>query len=191
MTAAQNGKVRETTGMLFACDPGGIGNRSKLAKIAKTGDSLKPAFIRSLIESWPERSTLVWCKFNDEQERLERELPDAGSITGTTPYEKRLAIIERFKSGELKTLISKPKILGLGLNLHRATRQIFSSLHDSYEEFHQAIKRSNRIGSTESLGVHIPVTEAERPMVETVLRKAHRVDEDTLEQERIFKNARI
>jgi superfamily II DNA or RNA helicase len=191
MTAAQNGKVRETTGMLFACDPGGIGNRSKLAKIAKTGDSLKPAFIRRLIESWPDRSTLVWCRYNDEQERLEQELQVAASITGTTPIEKRLTIIADFKAGRIKTLISKPRILGLGLNLHIATRQIFSSLHDSYQEYYQAVKRSNRVGSTERLGVHIPVTEAERPMIENVLRKARNVHEDTVIQERIFKNSRV
>jgi hypothetical protein len=37
------------------------------------------------------------------------------------------------------------------------------------------------------LNVHIPVTEAERPMMDNVLRKAHRVHEDTMEQERLFK----
>jgi hypothetical protein len=49
------------------------------------------------------------------------------------------------------------------------------------------VKRSNRIGSTEPLDVHIPVTEIERPMIETVLRKAKMVESDTAEQERIFK----
>ena len=69
------------------------------------------------------------------------------------------------------------------------TRQVFSSCHDSYEEYFQAIMRSNRVGSTRDLNVHLPVTEAERPMMETVLRKAGRVDADTREQEEMFKNA--
>jgi hypothetical protein len=77
--------------------------------------------------------------------------------------------------------------LGFGLNLQVATRQIFSGLQDSYEEYWQAIKRSNRVHSTEQLDVHIPVTEIERPMIETVLRKAAMVEQDTREQERIFK----
>jgi len=191
LTEDQNARTRELTGMLFAGDPGGIGKRAKLAKIAKTGDSLKPAFIRGLVESWPEESTLVWCKFNDEQERLEWEMPDAASISGDTPYERRMAIIDAFRAGDVRTLISKPKLLGFGLNLQRATRQVFSALHDSYEEFYQAVKRSNRVGSTRPLNVHLPVTEAERPMLDNVLRKANRVHQDTIEQERMFKNARV
>jgi hypothetical protein len=67
------------------------------------------------------------------------------------------------------------------------TRQVFSGLQDSYEEFYQAVKRSNRVGSTRPLNVHIPVTEIERPMIENVLRKARGCSTDTEEQERIFK----
>jgi hypothetical protein len=80
-------------------------------------------------------------------------------------------------------------VLGFGLNLQVATRQVFSGLQDSFESYYQAVKRSNRIGSTVPLNVHIPVTELERPMVDTVLRKAKQVQSDTEEQERIFKES--
>lgn len=186
LSDSQNAAVRDLTGTLFTNHVGGIGSRSKLARIAKTGDTNKPAFIRDLIALWPDESTLVWCRFNDEQGRLAAELPGAASISGATPYAERAEIIGAFKAGRIRTLISKPKILGLGLNLQIATRQVFSSLHDSYEEFAQAVKRSNRVGSTRDLNVHVPITEVERPMVETVLRKAKRVQQDTEEQERLF-----
>jgi len=88
-------------------------------------------------------------------------------------------------------MISKPRVLGFGLNLQVATRQVFSGLQDSYESYYQAVKRSNRIGSTCPLNVHIPVTELERPMIETVLRKAKMVQRDTEEQEAIFKESRV
>ena len=71
--------------------------------------------------------------------------------------------------------------------LFRSTRQVFSGLKDSYEEYYQAVKRSNRIGSSRPLHVHIPVTELEVPFVDNVLRKASRVEADTLEQEALFK----
>jgi replicative DNA helicase Mcm len=58
---------------------------------------------------------------------------------------------------------------------------------NSYEEYFQAVMRSNRVGSTRPLNVHLPVTEAERIMMENVLRKADRVEEDTRVQERLFK----
>jgi superfamily II DNA or RNA helicase len=191
MSESQHDEVRNQTGMLFSADPGGIGSRAKLARIAKNGDSLKPAFIRALIESWPDESTIVWCKFNDEQDRLASEIPGAMSISGATPIDERRRIIEDFKAGRCRVVVTKPKILGFGLNLQCCTRQVFSSMHDSYEEFYQAVKRSNRVGSTRPLNVHVPVTDVERPMVENVLHKAKRVQHDTEEQERIFKDASI
>jgi hypothetical protein len=87
-------------------------------------------------------------------------------------------------------LISKPDVLGKGLNLQIARMQIFSSLIDSYRDFYQAVKRSNRIGSTEPLDVHIPVLDCERPMVDNVLRKSKLVQHDTEQQERIFRAAK-
>jgi len=61
----------------------------------------------------------------------------------------------------------------------------------AYEEFYQAVKRSNRIGSTQPLNVHIPITELEEPMIQTVLEKAKRVQHDTEEQERLFLKMRM
>jgi len=180
-------------GLFIGMDIGGIANRSKMSQLAKGKydgraiETNKPAFIADLVEKHQDESIVIWCKYNDEQDMLAKTLPDAGSIDGSTPQDKRADIIRRFQNGELKIIISKPKIMGFGLNLQICTRMIFSGLQDSYEEYYQAVKRANRYGSTKPLHVHIPVTDLERPMVENVLRKATRVQQDTEEQERIFK----
>lgn len=195
LTADQRDAVHIETGQLFASTPGGITSRQKLARIAKGHhagqaiDTLKPGYIRDLVNSWPDESTIIWCLYNDEQAQIAAQLPGAANITGDTPYEERVRLIDDFRGGRRRVLISKPKILGFGLNLQIATRQVFSGLQDSYESYYQAVKRSNRYGSTRPLNVHIPITELERPMIETVLDKAHRVDQDTKEQERIFAHA--
>lgn len=194
LTEAQKELVVRAGGDMYGT-PGGITSRAKLAQLAKgrhEGADVathKPAFVRNLVDGWPEESTLIWCRFNEEQKSIERAFPGAASIAGDTPEAKRLELIEDFQAGRRKILISKPKVLGFGLNLQIATRQVFSTLQDSWEEFHQAVKRSNRIGSIRPLNVHVPVTEIERAMVDTVLRKAHRVEEDAREQERIFKES--
>jgi hypothetical protein len=187
LTDEQRKAAQAVTGSLITNNIGGIGDRGKLSRIAKGGDSLKPAFIRRQVDSWPDESTIIWCRYNDEQEQMERLFPDAVSISGDTPFDKRRIGIDAFKRGDKKTLITKGKILGFGLNLQICTRQIFSGLNDSYEEFYQCIKRSNRIGSTRDLNVHIPVTELEVPFVDNVLRKSDRVQKDTEEQETLFK----
>lgn len=193
LTPEQREMVGAKMGTLFAGDIGGITKRSTLSQIAKgnyRGQSIatnKPGFVRDLVASWPDESTIIWCLYNAEQKAIESVFPDAASIQGSTPVEKRWELIADFQAGRRKVLVSKPSVLGFGLNLQVATRQVFSGLQDSFEEYHQAVKRSNRIGSTRPLNVHIPVSDVERPMVETVLRKAHRVQEDTEVQERLFR----
>lgn len=195
LTNEQQGIAFETTGKLFAHEPGGITSRSVLSQVAKGNhrgqriESNKAAYIRGLVDSWPQESTIIWCIYNEEQKIMEETFPHAASMKGDTPVEERERMIADFKAGRQKVIISKPKIMGFGLNLQIATRQVFSGLQDSYESYYQAVKRSNRIGSTRPLNVHIPITDIERPMIETVLAKAKRVQADTEEQERIFKEA--
>ncbi len=190
LTPEQRKAAQCLTGDLITNNIGGIGMRGKLSRIAKGRDgipSLKPQFIRDRVDSWPSESTIIWCHYNDEQDELSRVFPKAVSIDGATKENARQVGINRFKSGDVKVLITKPKILGFGLNLQVCTRQVFSGLKDSYEEFYQAVKRSNRIGSIRPLNVHIPVTELEVPFVENVLSKAARVESDTEAQESLFR----
>jgi len=195
LTAAQEGILRKETGQLFATELGGITGRSTMGQLAKgryAGEDVatnKPEFIKAMLERWPDESTIVWCLYNDEQDRIATLFPEAANIDGSTPHAKRLELIADFKAGRRKILISKAKVLGFGLNLQICTRMVFSGLQDSYESYYQAVKRANRYGSTKPLHVHIPVTDIERPMIETVLQKAKRVQEDTEAQERIFRNA--
>jgi len=186
LSAEQDKAVQAITGQLFVTQLGGITTRAKLSRMAKCESSIKPQYIVDIVREWPTESTIIWCRYNDEQDMLAAMMPDAASIDGKTPQDERQRIVDEFKAGRIKVLITKPKILGFGLNLQICTRQVFSGLQDSYEEYYQAVKRSNRVGSTRPLNVHIPVTDIERPMVENVLRKARRVEADTREQEEMF-----
>lgn len=197
LTPEQIALTMNMSGDMFAKDLGGIATRASYGQIAKghyKGESVetnKPAFIKSLVDSWPDESTLIWCIYNEEQNRMAATFPDAVNIDGDTPLDKRLVGIADYKAGRAKTMISKSKILGFGLNLQITTRMVFSGLQDSYEGYFQCIKRANRVGSTMPLNVHIPITDIERPMVDTVLRKAKRVQQDTEEQEAIFKESGV
>jgi len=192
-TPEQDALIRKLFNRLFVTETGGIVKRSMLSQIAKgyyRGKSIpsrKPEFIKELAANGD--ATIIWCVYNREQEGIADALGCDASIMGATPYEKKDAYIRAFQAGTIPTLISKPKILGFGLNLQIASRQIFSGLQDSYESFYQAVKRSNRFGSNRSLNVDIPTLEIERPMVENVLRKAKNIQADTEEQELLFRKS--
>lgn len=195
MTAQQRDWMHRELGTLTAIRPGGISKRAALGQVSKgkwKGEefhTLKPQFIADLIAGWRDsESTLVWCLYDHEQASV-HAATGGESMDGSTPFGTRLEMISRFKAGETRVLISKPRVLGFGLNLQVATRQVFSGLQDSYESYYQCVKRSNRIGSTKPLAVHIPVTDLEMPMLETVLAKARRIEADTREQEILFKAA--
>lgn len=194
LTREQEALTMKVSGQLIPTHTGGIAKRSSWGQIAKgwyRGKSVatnKPAEIVRLVDGWKDtESTIIWCIYNQEQDILAKVFPDAANITGVTPLGERLELIEDFKAGRRRVLISKAAILGFGLNLQVATRQVFSGLQDSYEKFFQAVKRSNRTGSTLPLNVHIPLTDIEEPMVETVMKKARMVQADTEMQERIFR----
>ncbi len=192
LTAEQKRLAQQMTGQLVTTRSGGIKTRGKLGQLAKGTwkgkwiESNKPEFIAGLISTWPDESTLTWCLYDNEQDRNHAAIVGSESMDGDTKHDERMKMIARFKSGETKTLISKPKILGYGLNLQKATRMVFSGLQDSYEQYWQAVARANRVGSTKPLHVHIPITEIEEPMVESVLKKADRIAADTAEQEAMF-----
>jgi superfamily II DNA or RNA helicase len=95
----QERKVRAETGQLFVTELGGITTRSKLSRMAKCESSPKPQYIADLVRSWPDESTIIWCRYNDEQRALEQVLPEVPSIDGDTPVEDRQRIVDDFKAG--------------------------------------------------------------------------------------------
>jgi hypothetical protein len=193
MTEEQNRRAMAESKTLFPEFLGGITSRSTMGQLAKgrhNGEDIgtnKPAFIRKLVDSWPGEQTIVWCRYDAEQETIKRQFPEAVSLDGKTPFDKREELIRRFLNRESPTLISKPSILGYGRNMQVCTQMVFSSIEDSYEQYKQCVKRANRVGSTRPLHVHLPVTPVERPMMENVLRKAARIQEETEIQEHLFR----
>jgi hypothetical protein len=193
LSREQKSMIMDRTGDMFGLNIGGITSRSALSQISKgslNGTKIKtnkPEFIRDLVNTWPDKSTLIWCIYNAEQETMEKMFPGAISIDGKTPHEKRPGMIDDFRTGKGKILISKAEVLGFGMNLQVATKMVFSGLEDSFENYWQCVKRANRVGSTEDLDVYLPVTSAERPMIQTVLDKAERIQADTETQEKLFK----
>lgn len=193
LTQEQRDWVHKELGTLVATRAGGITMRSSYGRVSK-GEykgrkfaTHKYDYMRDLVDKWHDtESTIVWCIYDEEQRRCHEAL-GGDSMSGSTPQGQRPAMVERFQSGESRVLISKPRVMGFGLNLQVATRQVFSGIQDSYEQYYQAVKRSNRTGSTNPLNVHIPATELELPMIETVLEKASRVEQDTREQESLFR----
>lgn len=106
---------------------------------------------------------LVWTVF-DEETRILAEalagLPGVEALTGKTKAADRAAILDRFRRGETRVLLSVATVLGFGMNLQCVTAMVFSGFSDSFEALYQAVRRAVRFGQTERVRVHFPVVEA-------------------------------
>jgi superfamily II DNA or RNA helicase len=114
---------------------------------------------------------LLWCGLNEESRALARAIPDAVDVAGDDPYATKVSAVQRFTAGEIRVLISKPRILGFGMNFQHCHQMVFVGLSDSYETYYQCIRRCWRYGQTTPVAVTIVVSEAEAQIVENVRRK--------------------
>jgi hypothetical protein len=114
---------------------------------------------------------LVWCNLNDESKLLSRSIDNSREVTGSDSNEKKETSLNGFTIGEFKTLISKPKIAGFGMNWQHCSNVFFVGLSDSYEQFYQAVRRCWRFGQKNNVNVHIITAETEGAVVKNIQRK--------------------
>ena len=145
----------------------GITDRSRVRRLTLRQRVEKAVeFINSNNEQW-----IAWCGLNDEGRELKKHLDDAVLVEGQHSPEYKAEMIEAFQDGKYKTLITKGKIGGFGLNLQNANNQVFVGLGDSWETYYQCIRRSYRFGQTKPVNVYIVLSEAEQPIYDNVMRK--------------------
>jgi DNA modification methylase len=137
--------------------------------------------------------TIVWTIRNNHADAIEKHLRACGfrvaQIAGATEDEDRVAHVRAFQSGGLDVLVSKPSVIGHGVNLQAAERMVFAGYDESYEALHQAVRRGHRQGRIGRLDVFILTTPEEVPVVRALELKADRWKEDAARQEAEFVNA--
>lgn len=141
----------------------GIARRGSLAaRVAETA-----RMIQESPGQW-----LVWCGLNQEGTALAAALGDeAVNIEGADSAETKLAREQAWRTGEVRVLITKPRIFGFGMNWQHCHQMAFLGLGDSWEQYYQAIRRCWRFGQSESVRVEIVLSDAEGLVAQNVQRK--------------------
>jgi DNA modification methylase len=114
---------------------------------------------------------ILWCGMNAESEMLAKALPEAVNVQGSDTAEQKAENIERFQDGDIRVLITKPKIAGFGMNFQNCHKMAFVGLSDSWEAYYQCVRRCWRFGQVSPVDVHIVLSDAETPIYENVMRK--------------------
>jgi hypothetical protein len=98
-------------------------------------------------------------------------VPDAVDVRGADTPKKKERVAIDFADGKVPVLVSKPSILGWGLNLQHCARQVFVGASHSYEATYQAIRRCWRFGQKRPVDVHMIYADTEGPVIANYQRK--------------------
>jgi superfamily II DNA or RNA helicase len=118
-----------------------------------------------------EGQSIVWCDLNDESHALARSIVGAVEVEGSDTEEHKEKSLLAFASGDIKVLVTKPRIAGFGMNFQSCHNVFFVGLSDSYEQFYQAVRRCWRFGQKSPVDCFVVTSDIEGAVVKNIERK--------------------
>jgi hypothetical protein len=123
-------------------------------------------YVNNSDEQW-----LVWCDLNDESHKLHELITDSVEVQGSDKDTHKTSSMLNFSTGDIKCLVTKPKIAGFGMNWQNCHNMIFTGLSDSYEAYYQALRRCWRFGQTKEVNIYIIISAREGCVKQNIERK--------------------
>jgi hypothetical protein len=121
------------------------------------------------------KTGIAWCQLNAEGDLLERLIPGAVQVSGSDSTNSKEEKLAAFTRGEIRVLVTKPKIGAWGLNWQHCRRMTYF-VDYSYESHYQAVRRCWRFGQTEPVTVDIITTPGGSGALAGLQRKAAQAD---------------
>jgi len=121
-------------------------------------------------------TSVFWCNFNDEAAKLGEIMPEAKEIRGSMDLEKKEELLIAFQRGEIKKLITKPKITAFGLNWQHCNHTVYFPTF-SYEQYYQAIRRFWRFGQKNDVTVDMVYSNGQTKVIQSLIEKAEKANQ--------------
>ena len=119
---------------------------------------------------------VAWCHLNDEADLLVKLIDGAVQVSGSDSPEEKEEKLHAFSDGQIRVLVTKPKLGAFGLNWQHCHRMSYFPSH-SYEQWYQAVRRSWRFGQTRPVTVDIVTTPGGARIFDNLHRKATAADQ--------------
>lgn len=133
---------------------------------------------KEIIETAPEKNWLLWHTLEDERRAIEKEIPESTSVYGSLDLEVREQRVIDFSKGKISRLATKPELSGSGCNFqYHCHSNIFVGTDYRFEDFIQAIHRTQRFQQQHPVDVHIIFAESEQPIADVLRQKWKQHDE--------------
>jgi hypothetical protein len=122
------------------------------------------------------KTSVYWCNRNEESKLLSQLDSEAVEIIGSQSMEKKEEILQAFANGEIKRLITKAKMTGMGLNWQHCNHSVFFPTY-SYEQYYQAIRRFWRFGQNNDVTIDMVISDGQTSVLESLQKKTQKAIE--------------
>jgi superfamily II DNA or RNA helicase len=116
------------------------------------------------------KTSVYWCNLNEESSLIKELDPEAVEIKGSMSIDKKEEILLAFANGEIKRIITKAKMTGMGLNWQHCNHSVFFPTY-SYEQYYQAIRRFWRFGQTKDVTIDLVTSAGQKRVLEALQQK--------------------
>ena len=122
------------------------------------------------------KTSVYWCNTNNESSILKNLDREAVEIIGSQTIEQKEETLKAFANGEIKRIITKAKMTGMGLNWQHCNHSVFFPTW-SYEQYYQAIRRFWRFGQKSDVTIDLVISEGQTRVMEALQQKTQKAQE--------------
>ena len=128
-----------------------------------------------IVAAEPGEQWIVWVYTNNEADEVKKALKahnvEHKEVRGSDKLERKEARLEAFTTGEIRVLITKPTIAGLGLNWQHCARMVYVNPTFSFEDYYQSMRRCWRFGQTRPVHVYVIMATTEEGVWNLLMKK--------------------
>ena len=122
------------------------------------------------------KTSVYWCNTNNESAILKANDSEAVEIIGSQSIDKKEEILLAFANGQIKRLITKAKMTGMGLNWQHCNHSVFFPTW-SYEQYYQAVRRFWRFGQSKPVTIDMVISDGQTRVLEALQQKTQKAIE--------------
>ena len=119
------------------------------------------------------KTSVYWVNRNEESSIIRDNDNEAVEIIGSQSIDKKEEILKAFADGEIKRIITKAKMTGMGLNWQYCNHSVFFPTY-SYEQYYQAIRRFWRFGQKENVTIDMVISDGQTRVIEALEQKTEK-----------------
>ena len=128
------------------------------------------------LELAKDKTSVYWVNRNEESKILRLNDSEAVEIIGSQSIDKKEEILKAFADGEIKRIITKAKMTGMGLNWQHCNHSVFFPTY-SYEQYYQAIRRFWRFGQKNDVTIDMVISDGQTRVLEALEQKTQKAIE--------------